>query len=341
MEWKQLTGSVAALLLVGCRVEISAPEGGQVASASSAWECSTNRPCTIDISTTSFDEVFVAEPLPGFQFTGWKRAEGYLCGGSLAPCRLVTTGFVGNEALLALLDSDRTFHLEPGFLPEEHIRRYAVGDVVTLAGTMTVAAAGQPEYVTDVSLRFEMLSSTLTYGSEPVLLWRTRILDLSTGEVQLRERHIWQASDGALLEIADGWGNTLLDADTESAGLLAVPVPLVPNDYRELAFYTMFGGHTTGALSQGLRSIAVSDPEVLEVPGGLAPVYRVSHKERLEYLYTWADYDRGDVVATVRVLSVAPVKGIVGLRETVTESNSQGRVERVTTLDVVALKANF
>lgn len=341
MGWKNLVGLFAALLLVGCKVEISAPEGGQVVSESRAWECSVNLPCAIDISDTSFDEVFIAEPLLGFRFTGWKRAEGYFCGGSLAPCRLVTTGFVGHDSLMALLDSDRTFYLEPGFLPEDHIRRYTPGNVISLSGTLTVATSGQPEYRSEVNARFEMLASTLTYLNEPVLLWRTLTLDLTSGELLQQERHIWQAADGTLFEVADGWGNTLLDADTASAGLLAIPVPLVPNDYRELSFFIMFGGHTTGPLAQGLRSIEISDPTELEIPGGVATVFQVTHRERIEYLYTWADFDRGDVVETERVLSVAPVKGVVALQETVTELNSQGRVERRSILDLQALKTNF
>ncbi|WP_116368617.1 hypothetical protein [Parahaliea mediterranea] len=99
----------------GCKVRISVPEGGQVVSASGAFDCPQGQVCTVDVVDVFFDERFSGAPAAGFVFTGWRRGQDRLCGGGPRDCRLVTEGFAGNEGLMAVLESDRVFHLEPVF----------------------------------------------------------------------------------------------------------------------------------------------------------------------------------------------------------------------------------
>ncbi len=113
---------VLSLLAIasGCKVKISVPEGGRVISASGAFDCPQRQECTLDVVVVFFDETFSAEPAAGFVFAGWRRGKDRLCGGGSGDCRLATTGFAGNDGLMAVLESDRVFHLEPFFaLPGE------------------------------------------------------------------------------------------------------------------------------------------------------------------------------------------------------------------------------
>jgi hypothetical protein len=108
------------LALSGCRIVIMPPENGRVTTASGAYEC---RPglfkvgCPIDIYDLYFDEEFIAIPDPGFKFVGWKRRDKGLCGGKMTSCKIVSGLAEDNEALIALLESDEVFYLEPVFEP--------------------------------------------------------------------------------------------------------------------------------------------------------------------------------------------------------------------------------
>ena len=103
--------------LAACKIQVTSPIQGGVSTKSGAISCPAASSCTIDVSDTNFDETFVAAPQDGYVFTGWKQG---LCAGSTAPCKLATTGFESNNALMTLLASpDKVFYLEPTFAPEE------------------------------------------------------------------------------------------------------------------------------------------------------------------------------------------------------------------------------
>lgn len=118
---KRLPGTFPALILLcfaalaGCKIEITTPADGKVVSESHT--CNPGLKCTIDVSNTRFDQTFRAIPRSDATvFTGWKKSDRHFCGGSRLPCRLFTTTFAPNEALLALLEaSDEVFYLSPGF----------------------------------------------------------------------------------------------------------------------------------------------------------------------------------------------------------------------------------
>ena len=103
--------------LAACKIQVTSPIQGGVSTKSGAISCPAASSCTIDVSDTNFDETFVAAPQDGYVFAGWKQG---LCTGSTAPCKLATTGFENNNALMTLLASpDKVFYLEPTFAPEE------------------------------------------------------------------------------------------------------------------------------------------------------------------------------------------------------------------------------
>lgn len=109
----------ALLLMVGaltaCKVEITVPEGGRVASVSNAHRCEENNSCQVEINDIYFTEKFEAIPNEGYEFAGWEKKPKGLCGGIKKPCVLSTKAFSGNAALMGFLESDETFYLEPIF----------------------------------------------------------------------------------------------------------------------------------------------------------------------------------------------------------------------------------
>ncbi|MEO0436052.1 MAG: choice-of-anchor X domain-containing protein [Pseudomonadota bacterium] len=96
-----------AATVAGCRIVQEVPEGGRIASSSGDHDCDAGT-CTIDLASGSaWSEIFTGEPEEGFVFSEWKKAQGYLCGGSSEPCAL---------QLPADQDfPDATVYLEPVF----------------------------------------------------------------------------------------------------------------------------------------------------------------------------------------------------------------------------------
>jgi antitoxin component YwqK of YwqJK toxin-antitoxin module len=107
---------VAIVLFVGgCRIELIAPEGGYVTTQSGNHTCQSGANCVIEVGHTSFDETFTAVPNPGYFFYSWSTADRAFCPRSVEDCQLSTTAFRGNEKLMAVLESDEFFLLEPIF----------------------------------------------------------------------------------------------------------------------------------------------------------------------------------------------------------------------------------
>ena len=103
-------------LLSGCKVAILVVEGGDVESASGTYTCLEGNICVIEITTTDFNETFIAKPAEGYEFSHWLKGGGTFCGDSTDPnCRLLTTIFAGNDAVAPILASDKIFYLLPVF----------------------------------------------------------------------------------------------------------------------------------------------------------------------------------------------------------------------------------
>lgn len=107
--------ALAFLTLAGCKLQIDVPVSGKVITESGGYECYSGQICNIDIYDIHFDETFVAEPDQGFKFVGWKTRDKGLCGGEGLPCHLFTTGFLEQDSLMTVLESDEVFYLEPVF----------------------------------------------------------------------------------------------------------------------------------------------------------------------------------------------------------------------------------
>lgn len=113
---KQVLALLLAISVSACKVQITVPEGGRVASASGARDCEAGDTCSFEVVDLFFEDTFLGEAGEGFAFAGWQRGNNSLCGGSAKDCFLSTGGFSGNPALLAVLESDETFFLRPLFV---------------------------------------------------------------------------------------------------------------------------------------------------------------------------------------------------------------------------------
>jgi hypothetical protein len=102
-------------LLIGCKIEITVPSGGNVSSASGGYDCASGETCIVEVNDFDFDEAFTAEPWEGWVFLGWKKGRGQLCGNASNECHLSSVGLEQFEVLAGIVQSEETFYLNPEF----------------------------------------------------------------------------------------------------------------------------------------------------------------------------------------------------------------------------------
>ena len=88
----------------GCKIQVNVPPGGTVSTDSGAYECDTLQTCEIDVVDTFFSETFKGEAEEGYFFHEWRKDKKHFCGGKGTACELYTSGFAGNDLLMAILD---------------------------------------------------------------------------------------------------------------------------------------------------------------------------------------------------------------------------------------------
>lgn len=151
------------VFFASCRVQVVVPEGGRVVANSPANTCDESRVCTVNVSDTSFDDTFTAVANNGYVFKGWRKDNRYFCGGSTAPCRLATSGFAGNPHLMALLEGDSRFYLEPVFEPVTVSGSFRVGGMVK--GSTTASADSDVNDVNHINITNNTLSTAQSIGN--------------------------------------------------------------------------------------------------------------------------------------------------------------------------------
>ncbi len=80
--------AILLLFIQGCKITQVVPAGGAVVSRTGSYNCAAGQTCVITINGTVFSDTFTAVPDPGYRFVGWKKQNGYLCGGNKTPCAL-------------------------------------------------------------------------------------------------------------------------------------------------------------------------------------------------------------------------------------------------------------
>ncbi len=111
-----ILGGLLLTLLAGCRLVIQVPAGGKVVSASGTNDCAAGKTCRIEIVDVFFKDTFTARPAAGYTFKHWRKKERAFCANTATPCRLDSEPMGLNDLLLALLESDEVFYLQPVFV---------------------------------------------------------------------------------------------------------------------------------------------------------------------------------------------------------------------------------
>lgn len=341
MLCRTLLFAVLMILLSACRIDIIVPAGGAVSSESGAYSCAANSTCAVAVADSRFNETFAAIPAQGFQFIGWKKGLALLCGGSLSPCPIDTSWFVQYDDMMNLLRSDGVVYVEPVFIPLDHIRRYQAGDVVEYVGTVESWRKDEPEWRASVSVRQEYLPGKYSHLDKTVLTRNTTVTFSDSGEKQSTEQSMWQEDNGALFDLDDDYGNAYVSASGFEKGLASIPVPLIPLSERRFDFYTLAGGPVSGPVTQGHRSIVVSSVESIPLAIGEYEVYPVTQRDSYEFLFTYAENQRGSTVVIDRDMWISPAKGLVKTVETRRVYSRPGVLQSETRWELAACKLNY
>lgn len=120
----RVVASIALIaFLGGCKLALVSVEGGEIVRGKSEDFCQETYNCIIEINDANFYETFFAFPAPGYEFSHWKEAPGFLCGGSTDPaCSVDNRGLAGNPDFSQAIASPATIlFLMPVFthLPDE------------------------------------------------------------------------------------------------------------------------------------------------------------------------------------------------------------------------------
>lgn len=338
---KSLVALFIAVAVTACRIEVLVPGGGAVATESGVLSCEAGSTCSVEVTDSNFREIFIAEPADGAQFIGWKMAPWFLCGGKLTDCVIDTGNFADNPDLMPILDSDNTAYLEPVFIPVDDIRAFQAGDTVKFSGRISLKTGDRPAQSGPVTVSTEYLPSNYAYLNKNLLAVRTTVASSQVSPEQVTVTDMWQEDNGARFDYRDEDGNAYLTAATNQYGLMSIPVPLIPSATAMIDFYTMFGGHTSGPITQGTRSILVGARETVTTPAGDFLAYPVTRKDTYEYLSTYADNKRGTRVVVSSKLWISPAKGAVKVDESLSEYSSSGVLLAQRILELEAVRFNF
>jgi hypothetical protein len=139
MKTKTWAVTLALAVLAGCKIQINVPENGRVTTESGNYTCESGQTCNVEVVDTLFNETFITEPNEDYFFEGWRGGPFYLCGWAGSACSLVTSFFEGSEPLLAILESDQEWLIEPQFVsytllgPNGYVSIEGVVDVKNVA----------------------------------------------------------------------------------------------------------------------------------------------------------------------------------------------------------------
>ena len=122
--WAKAAAVLAvSVLLMGSKIIIRVPEGGEVVSSSGLYACSAGEVCTIEINEQHFAESFTAVPAPGYAFASWGGQPGAVCRDSRDPhCADLDGGPFADFAVeAASLRKGAVLTLSPAFTAREDV----------------------------------------------------------------------------------------------------------------------------------------------------------------------------------------------------------------------------
>ncbi len=164
--------AVVGLLLAasGCKLQIEVPANGRVTTTSGNYTCESGQSCEIEVLDTSFNETFVAEPVEGYFFDGWKNEQGYFCWWARGNCRLQNAFVEGNDTFLDILASDRSWSMAPKFATYTMLRNNGYVSVENIQG-ITAASYARPEATISLDAnndgQIDLLMGPSNWDAEP------------------------------------------------------------------------------------------------------------------------------------------------------------------------------
>jgi hypothetical protein len=189
------------VFVTACKVRIVVPEGGSVSSDSGAFSCSSGKSCNISVVDLFFDETFRAVPASGYEFSKWKKRDRGFCGNKSEPCRLYTSGFAEYDNLIAFLESDAVFYLQPVF------NKAGVTSCSVYAGNTPYCADGRWPTCTVTRKQAFQVTNGMTYDQVVELFGCDGSLaSLSSDEYLGVHAAVYQWGDGINITIIVGFG---------------------------------------------------------------------------------------------------------------------------------------
>ncbi|MBN7795943.1 hypothetical protein [Parahaliea mediterranea] len=193
-----------AVLLTGCKIQLTALDGGDIYAKNAGFVCDEQTTCSANVDDTTFNESFQPRAKEGYTFDSWVAGDGLFCGGKKGTCDLSTAGFEGNQPLLDVLDSGREFYLIARFKPECYSGSSELGGMYR--EPLRLCREGSPYTVTsDIQLGPEAplfidagvtLNSTSPTGNRIVAYSNLYLLGKPKQKVRINDLNIETAYNG-------------------------------------------------------------------------------------------------------------------------------------------------
>jgi hypothetical protein len=333
--------SLVLLSLAGCRIQISAPDGGVVTNQAGNLACGGADVCSVEVDDYGFHETYIANPDQGQLFAGWETGDRRLCGGRLNACTLDASLTAGIPALAALVESDEEFYLSPKFLPEDQIRRYLAGDRIRFEGELSSSADQASAGSTAVEGQLLIHETTEEEAGHGVLAAELTLTDEAGQTAYTWSGQFWQDDHGGIYLRTDHYGNLLLDTASNSTGIPLIPVPLEPHAVLDIPFSSMWGGHTSGAITSGDLQVETGEPQTRPSPVGELTAYPIRLVDEYTYLMSYVDFQRDQYVVDDCLLWTSREKGLLGVELEHKEYNHNGALLKAVYLSLNATGFSF
>jgi hypothetical protein len=337
-----------AVFIVSCKIKIVVPEGGSVDSASGAYNCSSGKICKIDVADIFFSEIFTALPAEGYVFHEWKKRSNALCSRTSAPCNLSTAGFDEFPALMAVLESNAVFQLQPIFVkPSKPLRIFQDGDAILYRGDFFSEDADGVETTSEITAEQQYLNTDSEINGLKLSVQRFLVrLTIPNGdEIALDPLDTFydQKENGELTEYTDenlfvGEGDAILDFQEVKFGVLSIPSPMVPLSKQVFKIRSFAAEDFTTSVWAGSLVIEVSRLKNVKVPMGTFKAYKVISKRKMELLVT---EEAGATKVVDQVLWVVPNIGVVKTKTSQRSYDNRGVFDGVNGTSLEALEANY
>jgi len=242
---------------------------------------------------------------------------GIFCVRTVTISILVLVSLYGNATVKTDGFSDNTYAMtntaDSEVVPSIHTHRYQSGDRIEFLGTISSSQKGKITSASTVKVVKEFLPSNFKFQDKVVLTERTMTTFIETGKQQIEEQQIWQDFDGALFELSNEYGQEYVIGSGFDKGLAAIQIPYTGFLEHKINFFTMYGGHASGPVTQGSRIIIVpsSSLKTIKTNIGEYQTYHIIHKDSYQYLFTYAGNKKGSVVTTNKDIWLSPEKGII------------------------------